>query len=104
MVTAVCTKKDSSPKKTKSLRTGLCQNCNHGESCTITNQDGRDVHLCEEFDSYVPVLPKSIRSSLNINADSSENTIKGLCANCENNSICSYAKTEGGVWQCEEYK
>jgi len=29
---------------------------------------------------------------------------KGLCANCENLTVCSFPKHDGGVWHCEEYR
>jgi len=29
---------------------------------------------------------------------------KGLCVNCENRETCRLAKSEGGIWHCEEYR
>lgn len=28
----------------------------------------------------------------------------GLCVDCQNRNTCIYAKTNGGVWHCEEYR
>ncbi|MDI6808656.1 MAG: hypothetical protein QME66_06720 [Candidatus Eisenbacteria bacterium] len=28
----------------------------------------------------------------------------GLCMNCEERETCTFLKTHGGVWHCEEYK
>ena len=28
----------------------------------------------------------------------------GLCMNCEERKSCTFPKTHGGVWHCEEYK
>lgn len=34
----------------------------------------------------------------------SSKTARGLCTNCELRHTCTFARAEGGVWRCEEYR
>ena len=36
--------------------------------------------------------------------EKNSNKYKGLCKDCKNRKTCTYPKSEGGVWHCEEYQ
>ena len=84
---------------------GICLTCNHFEHCRLRPEERFPVWFCEQFDDYAPAdnpgrnpggespTPSAIGKKLN-----------GLCVNCELAADCALAKSEGGVWHCEEYR
>ena len=87
---------------------GICSTCNHLEECTSKKNWRGPVFFCEEFDDYLP--PKEILLSKKVEVDSDAfrieneaNEYSGLCVNCEHRKTCTFPKSEGGVWHCEEY-
>ena len=91
---------------TESSFVGLCSTCNNAATCTYRALRGGDALFCEMFDDYVP--ESSLRESAAVGAAASEEPqalpYAGLCVNCESRNTCQWARAEGGVWHCEEYR
>jgi len=81
---------------------GLCVGCDSAEGCMYRETSRETVHYCEEFFSSGSVSEPA-PSVMAAQEPTGPKGLKGLCVNCENNSSCLHAKTEGGVWHCEEY-
>jgi len=87
---------------------GLCANCNNAEHCAYARNARKPVQYCEMYDGWSEeptradlseVLrpdPADLRPELPLS--------KGLCVNCAHRATCAWAKREGGVWHCEEYR
>ena len=90
----------------------LCMTCNEAPTCFQRKIHGKPVWYCEQFDDYVPQKAKvsytidttqsSKQSQLKVDKEKL-NGLKGLCCNCENRETCTYPKSNGGVWNCEDY-
>lgn len=55
------------------------------------------------------LIVESAAASADISGAFGDNTREpiaavGLCSNCELRSTCTFAKPEGGVWRCDEYR
>lgn len=85
---------------------GLCTSCVHAPMCTYPRRDGQSVLCCGEFEGETQrsVAP-SATSRVTQPSDPTRAVLPlGLCANCGLYSGCDYPKSEGGVWQCDEYR
>lgn len=86
---------------------GLCSTCRFAEECKPTTGAGSAVNFCEEFQvEHTPVRRSTGISSGSLDKPRLEGVAgqyKGLCIDCRNNTTCTFPKTEGGVWHCEEY-
>jgi len=99
------------PREAAVTYPGLCSSCVHAPDCTFPRFAGQAVIQCEEwgFEMAAPeaaqeqarVAPLAARSTPRVVP---EPLAKGLCATCEEYPTCEYAKPEGGVWHCEEYR
>jgi|DewCreStandDraft_4_1066084.scaffolds.fasta_scaffold00019_322 transcription elongation factor Elf1 len=87
---------------------GICANCNHINECSFRQKSNKPVWYCDQYDAFT----KSERqihnrdSPQNPNPSETETEIfifKGLCVNCEKRFGCVYAKTNGGIWHCNDY-
>jgi hypothetical protein len=89
---------------------GLCSTCVHAATCTYRIYGGQPVWHCNEFDDTEEADPSERpsyqRSPQGAPLQPSETLAAqtGLCANCEERSLCRLPKPAGGVWQCEEYR
>ncbi len=95
-------------QKVKVELKGLCVNCNNAEHCSYARNATKPVVYCEMHDAFAPE-PSTADLSEVLRPDPSElrpelPLSKGLCVNCANRGECVYAKREGGVWHCEEYR
>ena len=99
------------PRGARVTYAGLCSSCVHAPYCTFLRFADQPVIHCEEWsgdtaawetletpEMYTP--PPWIGAPL----PSPQALPKGLCATCEEYSACAFAKPEGGVWHCEEYR
>jgi len=116
-------KKDSVPKlekigmgnsfEVKQEASGLCSCCNSFKTCTYAKDPKRPILQCEEFDGIVPpslkmiphgkIVPKGFEKTPTPSI-SELAPYRGLCSLCEDRLTCTYPKSEGGVWHCEEYR
>lgn len=93
------------------VSTGLCSTCNNLPTCTLRRSDKHPVMFCEEFDGVVRAatpVAMTERTSLAVKGQGfreSEHSSKhlGLCRTCEHRESCTFPRSEGGVWQCEEF-
>jgi len=91
---------------------GLCTDCINASNCSLSNNHTDPVWECEEFESAVPPVKKTIiampenGTSMLPDAAGSRQTgqYKGLCVDCENQSSCSHEKKSEGIWHCEDYQ
>lgn len=90
---------------------GLCSTCANMTMCMHAGNAEHPVLECEEFTRHQTDLRASAPRRLNLAGppqphgnDASALLAKGLCGNCENRADCTFAKPEGGVWRCEEYR
>lgn len=102
---------DRDPAEESVESAGLCSTCNHLPICTFPCSNQHSVMFCEEFDGVVrattPVamterLPPAVRDR-RIDATEHSSKYRGLCRTCEHHEGCTFPRTEGGVWQCEEF-
>ena len=98
-----------SPKdeKKKEYR-GLCSTCKKAPTCTFPRDPNRPVLQCDEFEGYEytpdkKTLPRTSSKAKLSALDEDSGKYKGLCRLCENRETCTYPKSEGGVWHCDEY-
>jgi hypothetical protein len=86
---------------------GLCSTCVHASTCGYRRVPLQPVWDCCDFEPEIgPVnLSPPLVSPLKSIAEG-ENPGKhaGLCVNCEHRKTCTYPRSEGGVWHCEEYE
>lgn len=93
------------------VSTGLCSTCNHLPTCTLRRCDQHPVMFCEEFDgaaraaATVTMMERTPLAARDQRICDSEHSSKhrGLCRTCEHREGCTFPKSEGGVWQCEEF-
>jgi hypothetical protein len=90
---------------------GLCSSCIHSPYCTFRRFTDQAIIHCEEWSVEIAscgTLGTSRRSEAPARTavllNSTRSQPKGLCATCEEHPTCSFAKPEGGVWHCEEYR
>jgi len=88
---------------------GLCLNCKNASSCTFPRDPAKPAFYCEEFEiekttSITPFGKEQplVSGPAVIGKDSTK--FIGLCSDCEGRQTCTFPKSEGGVWHCEEYR
>lgn len=88
---------------------GLCMSCRNASVCTFPRDPAMPAFYCEQFEIDTPVSVITaeqeqpfVMGSADIDKDSSR--LVGLCIDCEGRKNCSFPKSEGGVWHCEEYR
>ena len=106
-------KKMESLFEVKREASGLCSCCNSFKTCTYAKDPKRPILQCEEFDGIVPpslkmiphgkIVPKGFEKTPTPSI-SELAPYRGLCSLCEDRLTCTYPKSEGGVWHCEEYR
>ena len=100
------------PDKPHESPLGLCRLCDNAADCTFLRYSGRGVKECDEFRvlaiapqmTIAKPMPMVRRESAVIPRGREETSLQGLCRTCEYRAGCTYARTEGGVWHCEEYR
>jgi len=86
----------------------LCMTCNDQNLCISDSR--RPVMFCEQFDDFTQMPEKAIEPKPETHSkkvdddDTDDYKFLGLCINCDHRKICPLAKSEGGVWHCEEYQ
>jgi hypothetical protein len=88
---------------------GLCMSCRNASSCTFTRDPAKPAFYCEEFEieTTVSIIPSEKEQPLEkkpVSTDKDSTRFVGLCSDCENRQTCTFPKSEGGVWHCEEYR
>ncbi len=87
---------------------GLCSSCRSTSTCTFPKTSAQPILQCEEFDGSSASPPDALlKSSLSSPASRPAEDLTmlmGLCRGCERAMTCTYPKTEGGVWHCEEFQ
>jgi len=88
---------------------GLCMSCRNASICTFPRDPAMPAFYCEEFAIETPVSVVTtekeqpfVTGPAGVQKDSSR--LVGLCIDCEGRKNCSFPKSEGGVWHCEEYR
>jgi len=68
------------------------------------------IWRCEEFDDRDPMPTAALTAvapiAARIDARPSEDALAatGLCANCDDRTVCAHLRRAGSVWHCEEYR
>jgi hypothetical protein len=89
---------------------GLCMNCRNASSCTFPRDPAKPAFYCEEFEiettvSIIPPEKERLFETDSAAAKEKDSTrFAGLCSDCEERQTCTFPKSEGGVWHCEEYR
>ena len=82
---------------------GLCESCEHDETCTLRRSAQLEIIQCEEF-STQPALARPVPEwNSQTVIDQSEIDRLGICANCLNLVTCGFPGARNRVQQCEEY-
>ena len=97
------------PKSVKRARmtfTGLCTTCVNNPSCTFPRNASVPVMQCLEFQGDIRVDGRRANSGHSTSAPAPDPALRepGLCSWCENRPTCTFPKSEGGVWSCEEFQ
>ena len=83
---------------------GLCTTCDNMTDCVFYKANGKSVQQCEEYTMHAGSAAASPEAAPEVqDATPIEYEYKGLCMNCEKRTACHLAKSEGGIWHCEEY-
>lgn len=97
--------KETSPRAAEYR--GLCACCENSLVCTYQRDPDQPVLMCEEFVAHsnlqVEIRFRYVGEAPQQPERDDTERYKGLCVNCERRRDCSYAKTEEGVWHCDEY-
>ena len=84
---------------------GLCATCNNAKDCVYRSLRGTDAVYCETFDGFAPSPVRDTAPLAPAKARTAKyEDFKGLCMNCQSRNECALAKSDTGVWHCEEYK
>ncbi|MGB2866669.1 MAG: hypothetical protein WBC05_25285 [Sedimentisphaerales bacterium] len=88
---------------------GLCISCRNASSCTFPRDPAKPAFYCEEFEieTTVSIIPPEKEQPLARGpaaVDKDSTGFVGLCSDCEGRQTCTFPKSEGGVWHCEEYR
>jgi hypothetical protein len=95
---------DRLAKEREQTRPDLCVTCNNSATCMYLKNKKSPIYECEEFDGYA-VPPTESMPFLSPKVEKAGNAeFKGLCVNCESRETCTFPKSEGGIWHCEDYK
>jgi hypothetical protein len=88
---------------------GLCASCSSATDCTFKRSAERAIMHCDEFSGYE--IPGLLITEAEITAkprlsfsEPTPSILSGLCVNCEERDGCTYPKSDGGVWRCEDYR
>ncbi|MFB3788142.1 MAG: hypothetical protein ACE15F_17415 [bacterium] len=91
----------------------LCSVCANTSTCSHPQQPAHLLPGCEEFvvqEQYIPTfkwiarriyLDECFLTTLSPHEET--NLYKGLCVDCANRESCTYPRTDGGIFHCEEY-
>lgn len=85
---------------------GICPSCENLPLCHFLSNTKTPVFFCEEFAANrasARVRKLEVRPA-GKEGKAPPNSLKGLCATCEDAGRCIYPKDEAGVWHCEEYR
>lgn len=89
------------------VQESLCSNCRHQGDCAFLAKACAPILDCELYECglsekpRLTVVKKSCAPAAELSE--SEDSLLGLCINCENLKGCNLPKPAGGVWMCEEY-
>ena len=93
---------------------GICSTCNAAPDCAhrIRNS-GVAIWDCENYDDHVDISSTELNGGLSSVLPAPRKShrpefdaieYKGLCENCEKRDECTFPRSAGGVWHCEEYE
>jgi hypothetical protein len=82
---------------------GLCETCEHDETCMLRRSTQLKIIQCEEFSTQPTAAKISSATNVTLLSDASEYIRMGLCANCLHVTACGFPDARQGVLQCEEY-
>ncbi len=82
----------------------VCVNCTHRRTCMYFKNRRYPIVFCEEFQTAEGLKTPPRQAKKSPLHETQPDLSLGLCANCENRFHCTYARSEGGVWHCEEYR
>lgn len=86
---------------------GLCSMCKKAAGCTLAVDGQGPVVRCELFEGVEPVRRSRPQADARPTADPAEGATahpQGLCSSCEERDVCTLRRSDGPVWQCEEYR
>ncbi len=82
---------------------GLCETCEHDETCTLRRSSVLKIIQCEEFSIQPTAAAEHFVKDEVLHDDLQEQSRMGLCANCLNLPSCGFPNARHDVVQCEEY-
>ena len=84
---------------------GLCATCRNAPTCTFPRRADRPVRECLEFDGELRAAePRATVAPLRAQRAQERQTEPGLCGWCDLRDACTFPRSPGGVWFCEEYQ
>ena len=86
---------------------GICLNCIHARTCRYALDATHPVHFCDMYEvngKAVQVAPAEAPYRRTRSAGETAGRFRGLCVDCEKRHHCDRARTESGIWRCEDYQ
>ena len=77
----------------------LCAECGEADFCDRPLRCEEAVIECEAFRKG----PKAEKGKSPGEVRAGKGASLGLCRDCSHRRVCSYLKSRGGVWHCEDY-
>jgi 5-methylcytosine-specific restriction endonuclease McrA len=84
-------------------RISLCSTCIHAKNCILHREKNHPVFYCEHFDTGPSAPSAPAKQDAGRAEESYDESLIGLCMNCEHRKTCKLPKPQGGVWHCEKY-
>jgi hypothetical protein len=89
------------------IHAGLCSNCRHAGDCAALMRASEPITQCEMHECGLSSRPRlSLVRQQTAAAEEKgpdQETLLGLCENCDHVKACRLPKPLSGVWECEEY-
>ncbi len=82
---------------------GLCETCDHDETCNLRRFPQLKIIHCEEFSTQTGTGMPIPARNLPANSHQIQMSGMGLCVNCWNALTCGLPDARQNVLQCEEY-
>ncbi len=83
---------------------GLCATCRNAPTCTFQRRADVPVVECLEFDGELRAEFGGARVQPRPPHARAAGTEPGLCGWCDLRASCTFPRSPGGVWLCEEYQ
>jgi len=91
-------------KRARGSHVGLCSTCDNDRLCTFPRKTGIPVIECLEFNGGgLDTITRGAGTAMLRKNAARHKREPGLCPLCDKRLACTFQKSPGGVWRCEEF-